>query len=248
MKLSKKTRVKLDKFRKFIIAFFLGKRCACCGEIIETHKDLCEDCEKKILENTNGCEKCGQPEYACICRTQRFEFDRIIAPYFYEGPIKDGIRRMKMNFGGDTAEYYGDVISQRLKTKALNNKIDLIVCVPLTKEREWEKGYNQSELLAKRISKNLDIPFNKSAIVKVYPNKEQHYCTAIDRVGNVLGVYEAKEDICSGKCILLVDDVTTGGATLNECAKMLKIAGAKRVYSAVVAVTVKNRYTKNADE
>ncbi|MBR2152008.1 MAG: ComF family protein [Clostridia bacterium] len=248
MKISKETRIKLDKIRKFVVAFFLGKRCACCGEIIETHKDICGYCNDKIIENINGCEKCGQPKSTCVCKRQRFEFDGIISPYLYDGAIKDGIKRMKKDIGGDTAEYFADVMSEWINLKGIKSEIDLIVTVPLTKEREREKGYNQSGLLAKRMSKNLDIPYNKKALIKVYSNKEQHYCSAIDRVGNVLGVYEADEEICNDKNILLVDDVTTGGSTLNECAKMLKIAGAKKVYCAVAALTVKNKPTKNADE
>ncbi|MBR4282123.1 MAG: ComF family protein [Clostridia bacterium] len=248
MKISKETRVKLDKARRFILDFILGKRCACCGIIIENHKKLCGECEKTIIENISGCEKCGQPISACVCKRERFEFDGIIAPYLYEGPVKSGIRRMKKDIGGDTAEYFADILTEWIKLKGLNTKIDLIVCVPLTKEREREKGYNQSGLLAKRLSKNSDIPYNKYAMTKLYSNKEQHYCSAIDRVGNVFGIYEADEDICCDKNILLVDDVTTGGSTLNECAKMLKIAGANKVYCAVAAITVKQNKTKNADE
>lgn len=238
MKMSKETKIKLEKIRKVVLDFILGKRCACCGKIIENNKDLCESCKDNILKNIDGCKRCGQPKSSCVCKTQRFEFTRIIAPYVYEGPVKSGIGRMKKEIGGDTAEYFADVITNQLKIEELNQKIDLIVCVPLTKEREKEKGYNQSGLLAKRISKNLDIPFNKSTIVKIYHNKEQHRCKALHRTGNVLGVYEANEEICNGKNLLLVDDVTTGGSTLNECAKMMKIAGAKSVYCAVVAITV----------
>ncbi len=247
MKLSKEIRKRLDILRKFVVAFILGKRCACCGEIVETHKNLCKYCEEQIITNHNGCERCGQPKESCVCKKQRFEFDRIISPYLYENVIKDGIGRMKQDIGGDTAEYFGDKISEIIILKQLQSKIDLVVCVPLTKEREYKKGYNQSELLAKRISKNLDIPYNRKAIVKLYSNKEQHRLRALDREGNVLGVYEAANEICNNKNILLVDDVTTGGATLNECAKMLKIAGAKMVCCAVVAITVKHKQ-KNADE
>ena len=248
MKLSKDTRKRLDKICEFILAFILGKRCACCGEIIETHKNLCERCKDKIVTNDNGCDTCGQPKATCVCKRQRFEFDGIISPFIYDGAVKDGIRRMKKDVGGDTAEYFGDEISRLVCVKQWQNKIDLIVCVPLTKEREREKGYNQSALLAKRISKNLSIPFSKNALVKLYKNKEQHHLRILDRAGNVLGVYEAVGEICENKNILLIDDVTTGGATLNECAKMLKIAGANKVYCAVAAVTVKYNPTKNADE
>lgn len=230
------TYIRLEKIRKNLLGFIFGDRCACCGEIIEMGKSVCNKCAEQLKYRVEGCSKCGNPKDSCLCKNRQYEFDGIYSPYLYKGPAREGVLRMKADTGAPTAEFFGDIIGQMLIEKGISEKIDLIVCVPLTKEREREKGYNQSHLLAKRISRHLDLPYEKKGLKKLYNNKCQHTCNALYRIGNVFGVYEADRELCSGKNILIVDDVSTGRSTLNECAKMLKIAGALDVYCAVATI------------
>lgn len=246
MKLSKAKREKLDKIRKRVLGFLFGQHCVCCGKIIELHLNLCPECAENLTENTEGCLKCGCPKNQCVCHEKRFEFSSLLSPYLYEGPAVDGIRQMKESVGAPSAEFFADKMIGIITHHSLQNSIDLIVSVPLTKRRKREKGYNQSDLIARRISRNLEIPFDPNAIEKVFETKPQHKCTAFQRTGNVFGVYEADYDLCHGKNILLVDDVTTGRTTLNECAKMLYIAGANQVVcvTAATAVLQKSKRTE----
>ncbi len=236
MKMSKKNFERWDRFRKFILDFIFSNRCACCGEVVEIGKDICTECDENLVHHVNGCIKCGYPKEKCVCKSTQFEFDGIFSPYLYEGAARKGVFLMKREYGGNTAEFFGDKISELLTQQNIRSQIDLIASVPQTKKREKEKGFNQSHLMAKRISKRIDVPYDRSSIAKLYETKLQHTCDAVHRMGNVYGVFEADSEICFGKNILLVDDVTTCRATLNECAKMLKIAGAKKVYCAVATV------------
>ena len=119
---------------------------------------------------------------------------------------------------------------------------DQITCVPMRTAKEKERGYNQSALLAQELSKLLEIPVHCHLLRKCADTPAQHELKGAERRGNVFGVFEvAKPELTQGKTILLCDDVKTTGATLDECAKMLKLAGAQEVYCACIAVTRKNK-------
>jgi predicted amidophosphoribosyltransferase len=101
-------------------------------------------------------------------------------------------------------------------------------------------------LLATELSKVLSLPV-KNVLEKIFDNNIQHESSQNRRKGNVLGVYDVREnEDVKGKTILLVDDIKTTGATLNECAKILKIRGAEKVYCVTVALTGK-KVSKNLD-
>ena len=114
--------------------------------------------------------------------------------------------------------------------------IDLILSVPISRERYLERGYNQSALIAKQIALCLNIPYKNFILIKKKNNKKQSTLSISNRKRNVQGVYSVwqKEKI-RGKNVLLIDDILTTGATLNECSRILKENGAKRVIVGVIA-------------
>ena len=114
--------------------------------------------------------------------------------------------------------------------------IDVISCVPLSSKRLRKRGYNQAELLAKEISKNLAIP-EKQLLKKIKDNPAQSGTDSTkERLSNVSGVYALNDNAeVSGKTVLLVDDIVTTGATLSECARVLRKEGVARVYAVTLA-------------
>lgn len=112
----------------------------------------------------------------------------------------------------------------------------MISCIPLSKKRFHDRGYNQAELLAKEISKNVDVRFVPT-LKKIKNNTAQSTIKdAKQRAVNVVGAYTVIDpNAVKGKRILLVDDVVTTGSTVSECARMLKRAGAKAVYCITLA-------------
>lgn len=118
---------------------------------------------------------------------------------------------------------------------------DFICFVPFTKLQKIRRNFNQSELLAEHIAKLLEIPL-KDVLIKLFETESQHKKSIRNRSGNVFGVYDVKENAdVKGKTVLLVDDIKTTGATLNECAWILKIRGAKEVYCVTAALTGKEK-------
>jgi ComF family protein len=105
-------------------------------------------------------------------------------------------------------------------------------------ERLSQRGYNQAALLAFPLALSLGVPYRPHAIRKIRETPSQVGLTAIQRRANVIGVFRAEKEEVLGRHVLLVDDVTTSGSTLNECAATMLEAGASQVYGLTLARTV----------
>ena len=117
---------------------------------------------------------------------------------------------------------------------------DIITYVPLHSLRKFQRGYNQSYLLARKISEILNIPLADNILGAKFRFKTQHSTSLKLRFDNVKNKYFCKYKL-NGKTVLLVDDIKTTGATLNECAKQLMISGANKVYCVTGLITDKKK-------
>lgn len=122
-------------------------------------------------------------------------------------------------------------IATEISSLLANIEYDTITFVPMTKSDERFRGFNQGKLLAQNIGQA------EQLLVKIKKTRPQHKLNAEQRMTNMVGAFELTGEV-SGKNILIVDDVCTTGATLNECAKTLLTGGAKSVVCAVFAKTV----------
>jgi len=114
-------------------------------------------------------------------------------------------------------------------------KVDLVVPVPISLSRRSERGYNQAALLARPITLCFGLEYRPQALEKSRETRSQVGLSLEERQTNVHGAFFAEHRIVEGKNILVVDDVTTSGATLNACAQALRLAGAKEVYCLTLA-------------
>ncbi|PJA26990.1 MAG: hypothetical protein CO189_08315 [candidate division Zixibacteria bacterium CG_4_9_14_3_um_filter_46_8] len=141
-------------------------------------------------------------------------------------------------------KYFGRVeISEQFAHKAFElyarapfiKDIDVIIPVPLHPRKHHYRGYNQAELFAKHLSHLFDIPMNCTALKRKKNTKSQTYLNAIERYANIKGVFQiSNNESIKNKRILLVDDIVTTGATLYECSKTLRRAGASQVISLTI--------------
>ena len=114
-------------------------------------------------------------------------------------------------------------------------KYDTIVPIPVSKKRQKERGYNQSELIAKEISKKMQIPYN-NVLIKSRNIIEQSKLNKEDRHKNIKGVYDLKnKEIIKNKKVILLDDIYTTGSTVNEASKILKQGNVKTISVLVLA-------------
>ena len=154
--------------------------------------------------------------------------------YPYEGIVRDSLLRYKFQGQKQNALFYAEHLARQVRLAFPEAEFDLVASVPLSRQRQKERGYNQSELIAAHLAKDLKLPFVQ-CLRKVRQNRTQHLLSRENRVRNVRGVYEPCEKAALGKRILLVDDIVTTGSTLAECSVQLYKGGAAFVACAAVA-------------
>lgn len=231
----------MKKFINVILSAFFPSRCAYCGKVVADNRIPCEQCEKSLPRISGKvCAKCGREKDSCFCKKAEKYYDGIAAPFYFEGKVRKGVHAFKFRHWICNAEAYGAEMSKTVTERFGNVDFDFITVVPLSDKSRRERGYNQCELLAEKISENLNFELKKGVIVKIYETQKQHTINPVLRKGNLTGVFEVPEpSIVEGKNILLCDDISTTGETLNECAKMLWLYGAKSVYCISLALTKK---------
>jgi ComF family protein len=114
-------------------------------------------------------------------------------------------------------------------------KIDLVTAVPMGVARQAERGYNQAALLALSLALGSKITYQPRALSKARETRSQVGLTITERRKNVVGAFQARTNIVRGRCLLVVDDVTTSGATMEACSSTLLEAGAREVYGLTLA-------------
>ncbi len=231
-----------SKIKDFILWLVLTKKCKYCNTLITKNKDLCDDC-KENLPRISGekCKFCGAGKHRCSCKKHHMNFDGITSPFYYEKGVKQGLQLLKFNNKSHLANIFAEDMAKCVKEDFSDINFDFICYVPFSPLQITERNYNQSELLAEELSKRLEIPV-KNVLVKLFDVNTQHDIAIVQRKGNVHGVYDIKDGFdVKGKNILLVDDIMTTGETLNNCALILKIRGAEKVYCTTAALTVKEK-------
>lgn len=201
-----------------IAALLFPTKCICCGKVTDMCVYLCDECRKRLSD----------------CRTKRTKIVSyygtkyaIHAPFYYTSAASSAVKRLKFAFAPDNAKPMGEMCAQKA-SKLRDTDFDIVAAVPMTPCAVRERGYNQSLLIAKSAAAALGVPLDAHALKKIRENKRQHTLTGLERRENVRGVYAADKSV-SGKHVLLIDDVTTTGATLCECAECLLSAGAMKV-------------------
>lgn len=216
----------------------LPRRCAFCGRPTPADTPVCGACQS-VLPRIEGvrCPKCGRGAEHCVCRSAAHYYDGLAAPYYYEGVVRRGLHRFKFRRASENAALYAQAMAEAACACYAGQTFDLIVPVPMTEAAKRERGYDQARLLADALSDALGIPC-APALVKCYETFKQHGLNAWMRKGNLAGVFDVPDRAAiSGRRVLLVDDVSTSGETLNECAKMLWLCGASSVHCIAFALT-----------
>ena len=131
----------------------------------------------------------------------------------------------------------GDVLAGNLAAyvRKLRWQVDLVVPVPLGRQRLKERGYNQAALLAMPVAFFQDWYYSPRAVFRIRETRSQVGLTAVERRENIADAFQADPARVSGKAVLLVDDVTTTGATVAACSEALRKAGARNIYALTLA-------------
>lgn len=227
-------------FLKYLSHAFFPTRCPSCDLAMAFGERFCGECEKMIYPLKGDlCIRCLRQKELCVCDDAPPSYDRLIAPFEYSGAVRRGLISLKKHKDIDLAAFFGDKIAREALIKYRNIPFDAVVAVPMHDKRLKMRGYNQSELIAARVAKMLDLPLDDKLLKQTKISETQHKLSFFMRLENVKGIYSAD---FGGKVpyknVLLIDDIITSGATMNECAKTLKSAGVWHVYGAGAAKTV----------
>ncbi len=218
-------------FLKNILNFIFPCTCCICGKkIIENETYTCENCSNII--------KCIMKEGICVDFKNAY-FDKLVSAVHYDGIIRKKILEFKFK----NKAYLGDFFSKCMVNclKKYNIISDIIIPVPLHYKRYFERGYNQSAILAKKISKQLNIKYDRTILKKVRNTKAQSTLKYDEREINILNSYKIfNNSKIKDKSIMLIDDVFTTGATANECSKVLKENGASKIIVVTISFVRRN--------
>ncbi len=228
---------------KMITDSVFPRRCAYCDKLIAGNRRMCSSCEK-TLSRINGliCPKCGRGKDECSCKGAEMYYDALVAPFYFEGNVRKGVHIFKFRRGAANAEAYGFEMAETVKERLSNVNFDFVTAVPISKKRLRERGYDQCDLLAKRVSENLDVEYKPDVFIKLYETGIQHGLPYYLRKGNLTGVIDVSDPgFVKDKTVLICDDISTTGETLNECSKMLWLYDAKEIYCVAVALTKKKK-------
>lgn len=220
-----------------VLDLIYPRRCPVCGEIVRKRgADICPGCEKKLkFVEEPYCLKCGKPlldekEYCDDCMTRKHYYDEGRAVLIYDEHTSQSIYAFKYNARWEYARYYGKTISTELGRKIKSWNPDVIIPVPIHESKLKQRGYNQAALLAKEISKSLNIPYNDRLLVRKTSTKVQKNLSAKDREINLKKAFIVRKNIVELKSVLVVDDIYTTGSTIDAIAKCLKGAGIGEVF------------------
>lgn len=234
------------KLLKGLTGLVYHKYCRICDCLISQDDEyFCSDC----WQGLNGCivdsycNRCGKEinAYAKLpagcpdCQERTFHFDSIACMGVYQEPLRSLIINFKLADKTNLLRPIADLTRGAIQRANFPEPIDFVVPVPLHWRRRFKRGFNQSTLIARSFSLP-NAKFNTD-LVRVRYTPRQAGLTHTERKKNIRGAFAVRKyHNFSGKNICIVDDIKTSGATLNECAGVLKDAGANKVFAFVLAV------------
>ncbi|TFH43688.1 MAG: ComF family protein [Chrysiogenales bacterium] len=215
---------------------FFPARCAACGVPVTARQNhICPACAASITPLRDGCQACSGSiaEGVCgICRDRHWYPAKSITVTEYRGAVASVIRALKFDKIRSLYKIIASLALEPLITSGI--RAEIVTWVPMNAKKRWERGFNQSELIARYIAKKSGLPAR--ALLRERRNAPtQRELGLRGRILNSLGRYRPVRDVPYGKAVLLVDDVLTTGATINECARQLLMAGAREIFSLTIA-------------
>lgn len=213
----------------------------------EKASGVCRKCQRQLVYITDAhCCKCGKPlenertEYCYDCSRRRHNYEQARALLSYQGVVRGALYRFKSSNRREYVTFFGNEICKILGFWIRNCQADYLIPIPLTKEKERMRGYNQAQILARVISLQTGIPCKENVLVKQTETQAQKGLDARQRQKNLeqaFGIKAQRERFqLTGKRIILVDDIYTTGATVDAAAAVLRQAGVLKIYVLTVAI------------
>jgi len=236
---------KLTAFAEKVADWFYPRICPGCGDVSDRPgRHLCWSCFARLELHTQAhCRICGHPAegdvahaFVCsVCTATKPAFDRARSAGRFAGVLREQLHLFKYNNALWLKDDLVDLLYGCLTAHFQPDAVDVVLPVPLHPVRQRERSYNQAALLADALAQRIGRRFDDRSLVRTRKTETQTQFDAAHRRMNILGAFSVVHpEWVRGRCVLLIDDVMTTGATLNECARTLKKAGARSVWTLTV--------------
>ncbi|NLC20027.1 MAG: ComF family protein [Clostridiales bacterium] len=238
-----------NAFLDYIIELLYPVRCPFCTEIvIPKGERVCAGCKEKLpYINEPRCMKCSKPisndreEYCSDCARKNHQYNRGFAVWRYDETMKRSIADFKYRSRKDNARFYVSEIIRLYGDKIKEISPDVIVPIPLHRSKYNERGYNQAQLLALPIGKELGIPVLPRLLLRKKKTLPQKNLSDKERLKNLTEAFGYNERLAVEykkqiKKVLLVDDIYTTGSTIEACTHVLKSNGVLEVFFLVLCI------------
>lgn len=205
----------------WLLELLYPPKCIICGKLLSARGPICAACLERL------------PEYDGAAPPVQFTSGGAVS-FYYEDALRASFHRFKFGGAAHYAATYGQWMAHTIEDK-LAGRFDCICWAPISRRRRRQRGYDQAELLCREIGARLGMePVRLLRKIKDSP-AQSSLLGAAQRRANVSGAYAAQGALCAGKRVLIIDDIVTTGATLSECSRVLRTAGAADVVYAALA-------------
>ncbi len=238
-----------------VVSVFFPAGCRICEKLLTraSRVPICDECLASFDPMPErACAICGRPlagfpgqpeeRLVCaLCHEKTYAFERARSYAVYDGALVHAILLLKFERMEPLGEWFAGRLAEVVKREGEALAADMVVPVPLHRDRERERGYNQADLIARPLAKRLKLPHKAVLLVRTRPRPDKQVLSMEERWESVRGAFATRPGSQVDKQrVLLVDDVLTTGATLDACARALREAGAKSVIGLTVARAVRN--------
>jgi ComF family protein len=227
---------RIEKLTTQVANFFFPQFCIGCGR---EGSILCQSCAERLPRLVAPfCPRCGLPQSGSgpcrDCAGLELAIDGFRSPLIFEKLSREAVHQLKYQNIRVLARPFAALLNDYLTEFPI--PADVLVPVPLHPNRLKERGYNQSLLLARELSRLNGVPVDASSLKRIiHTTSQARTSSSRERHRNMLGAFKCGSGIGKSKRVLLIDDVSTSGATLDACARALKAAGAVSVWGLTVA-------------
>ncbi len=241
-------------FIETAITLVYPRHCPVCDKVLKsvefkngrlnTGRLIHDDCNRKVRRiRGSTCVKCGKlleaaeqdNEYCRDCIRMRHEYDRGFSVFEYRS-ISGSIYKFKYMGRQEYSAFYAKEARKLLGSRIKELKIDAIIPVPMFRDKENKRGYNQAEVLAKSLSKEFEIPMYSDVIIRTRNTLPMKQLDVRGRRNNLKKAFNIARNDVKFKCILIIDDIYTTGSTIDEIAHEFRIVGVKKVYFLSLAI------------
>lgn len=229
-----------------LLSLLYPRRCPICEDIVRQKEGLIhEECRQQLyFIKEPRCMKCGKPiedenqEYCFDCHGKKLSYIKGFPCIKYDSNMSKSIAAFKYKSKKEYADFYVDEILKEYKSIFLRLQFDALVPVPIHVSKYKERGYNQAELIANGIGKQINVPVESAMLIRNRKTLPQKELNDKERLKNLQEAFEIRNEYKYSKYqrVLLVDDIYTTGSTVETCAKLLRTVGVGEVYYTSVCI------------